>query len=118
MDSTFKELKTAIRKGSVKNVVAYGETKNPPALPYVLLQPEPKVPDCQAFQVWVFMAMGKNAELEDYVKHELPELIYSVKNILGQPKYKSNGTYDGVGADVTKGSLVAGKLFYLPLIIR
>jgi hypothetical protein len=110
------ELKELIRAGSVKNVAEFGGNKLGLPAPYAVITPGPAAPDRQAYQVWAHFPIGMNKEIEEYVKVELPALIGAAKNNCGQRKYKSNGTYDGVGVDAADNTLRAGKVFYTPLI--
>lgn len=116
--NALEELKQLIKAGSVKHVCEFGDNKLPPPKPYIVIVPGPQAPDRQAYQIWAHFEIGHNDEIEEYVKFELPELVFAAKNILRQNKFKSNGTYDGVSVDAGDNTLRAGKMFYLPLIIR
>jgi hypothetical protein len=113
-----EELAGLIKKGSVKNIAAFGENKLGLPTPYVVILPLPAAPDKQAYQIWAHFSIGKNKEIEEYVKSELPALIWAKRNLFGQKKYKSNASYDGVSVDGGDNTLRAGKVFYLPLIIQ
>jgi hypothetical protein len=113
-----EELAMLIKAGSVKNVTAFGGNKLGLPTPYVVIVPLPAAPDKQAYQIWAHFSIGQNKEIETYVKGELPRLIFSKKNLFGQSKYKSNSSYDGVSVDQGDNTLRAGKVFYLPLIMR
>jgi hypothetical protein len=113
-----EELADLIKAGSVKNITSFGGNKLGLPAPYVVIVPLPAAPDKQAFQIWAHFSISQNNEIEAYVKGELPRLIFSKKNLFGQPKYKSNATYDGVSVDGGDNTLKAGKVFYIPLILR
>lgn len=113
-----EELADLIKAGSVKYVTAFGGSKLGLPVPYVVIVPLPAAPDRQAYQIWAHFSIGQNREIEEYVKYELPALIWKKRNHFGQKKYKSNATYDGVSVDAGDNTLKAGKVFYLPLIIQ
>jgi hypothetical protein len=113
-----EELAELIKKGSVKNVTAFGANKLGLPTPYVVILPLPAAPDKQAFQIWAHFSISQNKEIETYVKEELPALIWARKNYFGQSKYKSNASYDGISVDGGDNTSRVGKVFYLPLIIR
>lgn len=116
--SEIEELKALIEAGSVKNITAFGKAKLGLPVPYVVIVPGPAFPDRRAYQVWAHFAVGQNEALENYVLYELPRLVGEAKNCCMQDKYKTNGSYDGVGVDQGDNTLRAGMTFYLPLILR
>ena len=113
-----EKLKELIKNGSIKNVSNFGERKLALPLPNITITPEPEPKNQQAYTIWAEFAIGKEKELETYIKFELPQLVFAEKNLLGQSVFKSNGSYIGVVANPERGSIRAGKTFFLPLIIK
>jgi hypothetical protein len=111
------QIKDLLKNGSVKHITAFGNLKKSMPTPYVVICPSSEGTGKESFQIWAHFAIGQNAELETYVKEELPALMREAIDNYGAPLFETNGSYDGVSLDAGDNTLRAGKVFYLPLVI-
>ena len=108
-----------LKKGSIVNVVLFGDSGKPPPPPYVVVKPEPGVnSDKQNFRIIVHRVQGESKLSEKYIFEELP-LLLSKKNWLDDGSGKkfrvmNNGDWFGPIAQNDDGTIAYERIFYVP----
>ena len=115
-----------LKEGSIKNVILFGDSGPVPALPYVVLKPEPSEEhDKQNFRIIVHRNQGENALAETYIFTELPALINRVwleTSNGGKFRLMNSGEWYGPLPPNDEGTIADGtiayeRIFFAPRII-
>jgi hypothetical protein len=108
-----------LKTGSVKSVVAFGDSAKTPGTPYVVVKPEPGVnSDKQNFRIILHRNQGESDLSEKYIFEELSGLfnrhVWLEKQGGGKFRLQSNGDWYGPIGMNDDNTIAYERIFFAP----
>jgi len=106
-----------LKKGSIKNVVAFSDTDVQPDAPYVVVKPETgAIARTRQYRVIIHHKQGMLDKLENYAMTEIDELLPGhIEDDEGSRYKLFKGGYTDVTAEPQGNTYFMERLFYTPL---
>jgi hypothetical protein len=111
------EIVKRLESGSIKTVMAFGESLDRPAPPYVVVKAVPEA-DRRLLQIIIHAGAGMQEMLEEYIFRELPALLKAPLEKEGKrvTVYSTNA-WLGPYIDEGDNTLAMSRDFFVPVII-
>jgi len=105
-----------LKKGSIKNVIAFGDTDIIPEMPYVVVKPEKgAIENTRQYRIIVHHNRGMFDELEAYAMKEIDQLLPSHIDFAGSRYKLYKGGYTDITAEPHDNTYFFERIFYVPL---
>ena len=105
-----------LKKGSIKNVVAFSDTDVIPKMPYVVVKPENgAIENTRQYRIIVHHTQGRLDELEAYAMNEIDRLLSGHISFQGSRYKLYKGGYTDITVEPQDGTYFFERLFYSPL---